>query len=226
MTTSTQDIYESIKSGAGDTALNAVIQQYLDDEPSLDTDVINWRIEKYNLLQGWAVPPVADYTSAKSMIETGDTFFDADLRAAGDEALTLYYQQYHESIERFPAENINAGNNNYTAWKDAHNTLTQQVGGATGFITGNGQEDIYVSGKWIDNRNYDISGSVAGDDQYISFTDIPGFYKITFSGPGIKHKTFNVAKKGEKTLYAVASLSNTPVDAHRNLIARAIWQHN
>ncbi len=219
------DIAVAVRNQESNTAINKVILSYLVEE-SLDVSLIDWRIENYTQLRTWGYPAVERFTTARSKVETGDFYFDADLREEGKNELNQYYADYLRTAHKFPSENVNSGSNNYTDWHISTNTVTQQVGGVTGFSTGNSQDEIYVSGKWIDNRSYDISGSVADDVQYISFTDIPGFYQVTFSGDGVKHKTFNVAKKGEKTLYAVATFTSIPVDAHRKLIARATWQQN
>ncbi len=215
MATLITDIYDSIKAGGTEIELNTVINQHIDDF-GLDHSARIWRVENYQQLRTWAYPSTETYTTAVSKIDSGDFYFDADLRAEGQTELDQYYTDYIAAAERFPGINPYAGNTNHTTLLFMVLPVQTDGGAALYFIQGEGADNVTVDGKYIDKRTYDISTSFPGIFLYDA-----GYYCIKFTGDNTQEKRFVAVKRGPKALFALAGLKARPMDCHRKLIARA-----
>lgn len=97
MATLITNISTSIRNGDDDTALNAIIQSYLDERAMTET-VSEWRVANYSDLRRWAYPPLADWNDIQVKLNSGDT----DLETEGNAEKATYINACLAVKQRFP----------------------------------------------------------------------------------------------------------------------------
>ena len=166
-------ISASVKNGDDDTALNVVIQQYIDDWALTET-VAGWRAAEYEQLRNWAYPSVAVYYAA--------------LIANNQAALAQYYADYAAVDLRFP---VGYQANPSTTAETEPYTMTANSADAFAITNLPNPSTVTVTGPGIIPET-GISWTMTMG-QFVFKVDTAGTYNVTIASGGIYlDKTFTV----------------------------------
>jgi hypothetical protein len=75
-------IAKAIKAGEPDSKVDAVIQDYIEDN-GIPLAITSWKVQNYDLLRSWAYPPVEEYLDA--IVKMADENLAAEGHAQYDE---------------------------------------------------------------------------------------------------------------------------------------------
>ena len=95
-------IYDVIKNGGDDQAVDQAINDYLSGDyyKGQATTVAQWRVDNYAQLRRWAYPPLAEYNDAQTKINSGVS----SLETEGQQQLASYVSACLDVKTRFPKE--------------------------------------------------------------------------------------------------------------------------